>query len=268
MRETIAVVFLVLLAVGLASVLVYRIARSRFSPLQQFLWMIAYLLTRVLWRAKISGPLPLPEGQGAIVVCNHRSSVDPFFLQVASDRKVHWLVAREYCEHWAFGAFLRACEVIPVNRGGMDIRAVKAAIRMTSSGGLIGMFPEGRINMTDQLMLPGRPGAAWVALKARCPVLPCYIEGSPYRRVAWSPFFMTARVTVRFGQPLDFSEYFGREGEEGVLAEVLYRCQKAIAELAGQPDFEPRLAGRNWKPTQEELEADMAAADARRKRRE
>jgi len=265
-RETLAIVFVLFLLTAVVGAIVYRIARSRFSFLQQVLWLVAYLLTRFLWRTTTIGPLLLAEGQGAVVVLNHRSSADPFFVQVASDRKVHWMVAREYCEHWAFAWFLRACEVIPVNRGGMDIRAVKAAIRLTSQGGIIGMFPEGRINMTEELMLPGRPGAAWIALKARCPVVPCYVEGSPYRRVAWSPFFMTARVKVRFGPPLDFSEFFDRESEQEVLAEVLRRCQRAIADLAGRPDFEPRIAGRNWKPTAEELAADMDAADERRKR--
>ena len=77
---------------------------------------------------------------------------------------------------------------------------------------------------------------------------------------------MTARVKVRFGPPLDFSEFFDRESEQEVLAEVLRRCQRAIADLAGRPDFEPRIAGRNWKPTAEELAADMDAADERRKR--
>ena len=265
MRETIAALFCLGLLALVVGLVIYRLSRSTFSPLQSVMWCGAQLLTKFLWRARRSGPFPLPDGQGAVVVCNHRSSVDPFFVQVATGRKVHWMVAREYVEHPAFGPLLRACEVIPANRGGMDIGAVKAAIRLTSAGGLLGMFPEGRINMTEELMLPGRPGAAWIALKSRCLVLPCYIEGSPYRRTPWSPFLMTARVTVRFGQPLDFSEYFGREGEDGVLAEVLHRCQKAIAELAGQPDFEPRIAGRNWKPTAEELAADMDAADQRRR---
>lgn len=267
MRDTVAIAFLISALVVALAVVVYRMSRSRLSPIQQLFWLVAKLLTQVLWRADLPGPLPLADGEGAIVVCNHRSSVDPFFVQAATGRKVHWMVAREYCEHPAFAWFLRLCEVIPVRRGGVDIGAVKAAMRLTSAGGLLGMFPEGRINMTEALMLPGRPGVAWVALKARCPILPCYIEGSPYRRTAWSPFFMTARVKVRFGVPLDISEFYGREGESEVLEIVLRRCQKAIAELAGQPDFEPTTAGRNWKPTAEQIAADADAAEERRRKK-
>ena len=76
---------------------------------------------------------------------------------------------------------------------------------------------------------------------------------------------MPARVTVHYGPLLDISEFFGREHEEGVLEEVLRRAMKGVAELAGRPDFEPQIAGRNWKPSQAELEADMAASQRRRR---
>jgi 1-acyl-sn-glycerol-3-phosphate acyltransferase len=172
-------------------------------------------------------------------------------------------VAREYCQRGALGWFLRTSEVIPVSRGGIDTAAIKAAIQITSRGGLVGMLPEGRINMTTELLLAARPGAALVALKARVPVVPCFIQGSPYRRYLWSPLLMPARAIVRFSQPLDLSEFYGREQEDGVLEEAMRRILKAIAALAGQPDYEPQIAGRNWKPTEEEIEAAIAAAEAR-----
>jgi 1-acyl-sn-glycerol-3-phosphate acyltransferase len=259
-----AALFLVLLAAAPVVVLVVIFARSRLNPLQCLLWGIAYLLCKFLWRTQWHNRLPLSDADGAVIVCNHRSSVDPFFIQMATGRKVHWMVAREYCESRAFGWFLRACEVIPTNRGGIDTAATKAAIRIVSQGGLMGMLPEGRINMTDQVLLPARPGAALVALKAKAKVVPCYIHGAPYRRHAASPFFMPARVEITFGEPIDLAEYAGRESEAGVVPEIMRRILKSIAALAGQPAFEPELAGRNWKPSQAELDAAMDEADRRR----
>jgi 1-acyl-sn-glycerol-3-phosphate acyltransferase len=245
---------------------IWRARRDGLTLVQSMFWRLAWLMVKFQWRATLPGKLPIPDGQGAIIVSNHRSSVDPFFIQVSTRRKVHYMVAREYCVHPAFGPFLRTCEVIPVGRGGVDTAATKMAIRLAASGEMVGMFPEGRINMTDELLLPGRPGVALIALKARVPILPCYIEGSPYNGTAWSPFLMRARVKVKFGQLIDISEYYGREQEPGVHAEIMRRCMKAVAELAGQPDFEPKLAGRNWKPTTEQIEADMAASEANRRR--
>lgn len=245
-----AIAFLAALAVLPLAVVVVMVARSRMSPFQCLLWGLAYVLVKLLWRARWVSPLPpLEEGQGAVIVSNHRSSVDPFFIQTATGRKTHWMVAREYVESKSFGWFLRACEVIPVSRGKADVGATKAALRMTAAGGLIGMFPEGRINRTEDLFLPIRPGAALVALKTKTPVIPCYIKDSPFGGTAPSPFFMPARVEVRFGAPLDFSRYHGREHEEGVVGEVMRQILQAIARLAGRPDYEPTFAGRNWMPT-------------------
>jgi 1-acyl-sn-glycerol-3-phosphate acyltransferase len=258
-----AIAFLAALAAIPLAILLWRLAHGRMSLWQSVLWGIAFLLCKLLWRTRWHGWMRLPARKGAVIVCNHRASVDPFFVQTATTRKVHWMVAREYCEHPLFGIFLRWCEVIPVSRGGIDTAATKAAIRIVSEGGLMGMLPEGRINMTDELMLPVRPGAVLVALKARVPVVPCYIHGAPYRRTVWSPLFMPARVEVRVGEPIDLSEYYDRASDPEVLQEVMLRIVREIAALAGQPNFEPRIAGKHWKPTSEELEAAMVAADAR-----
>lgn len=252
-------------AVAFMGWLLYLRLFSRFAPHQALLWGGCYAFTRWQWRAQVPRELPIPEGTGAVLVCNHRSSVDPFFLQTVSHRKIHWMVAREYCVHPVFGLVLGMCEVIPVGRGGVDTAATKAALRYTAEGGLVGMFPEGRINMTEELLLPCRPGAAVVALKSRVPLLPVYIQGSPYRKVAWSPFLMRAKVVVRVGPLLDVSEFYGREDEPEIVKLVMLRVLKAIAALAEKPDFEPQLAGRNWKPTEEQIAADFAASEERRK---
>ncbi len=64
-------------------------------------------------------------------------------MQLAARRRVHWMVAREYCEHPVFGLILGAAQVIPTNRSGMDTAATKAAIRLTKAGRLVACFPRG-----------------------------------------------------------------------------------------------------------------------------
>jgi 1-acyl-sn-glycerol-3-phosphate acyltransferase len=256
-----------LLAVALAPVLAaWRcFARSPYGFLESLLFFADVLLTRLLWRTSPLPPLPIAEGRGAVIVCNHRSSVDPFFIQLVAGRPVHWLVAIEYCEHPAFAWFLRACQVIPVRRSGADTAATKAAIRLAAEGGLIGMFPEGRINMTERFMLPCRPGAATIALRAGVPLIPCYIEGSPFNRVPWSPFFMPARVTVQFGEPIDVPQRHESPEERPSATDLIRECVQRIAKLAGQDDFAVEIAGRKWRPTKAELQADMEAASQRRR---
>jgi 1-acyl-sn-glycerol-3-phosphate acyltransferase len=159
------------------------------------------------------------------------------------------MVAAEYFQWPVAGWFLRQTGAIPTRRGGVDTTATKAAIRLAQQGELVGMFPEGRINVGDELLLPVRPGAALVALRARVPMLPCYIEGSPYDgNKVTSPFFMRARVKLRFGAPIDLAEHYDSGNERHLAKELTLRAMKEIARLAGRDDYEPQLAGRKWMP--------------------
>jgi 1-acyl-sn-glycerol-3-phosphate acyltransferase len=250
--------FLILgLLVLVSAVWFFRLVRStQYTAAQTVLWLVVRFLTRVLWRVKVEGNFPIGDEGNAVVICNHRSSIDPFFVQAPLRRVIHWMVAREYCEHPLFGFFLQIGEVIPVNRGGIDTASTRTAIRLVSKGGMVGMLPEGRINTTDAFMNPVRPGAILVALKSHAPIVPCYIEGVPYGGTVWSPFFIAAKTRVRYGQPIDLSPYYGQEKDGELVRRLLAECVSAIAKLADRDDFVPSVAGRKWKPTESEQEPD------------
>lgn len=254
----------VLLALALfCGWLVIQKRKTEYTWPQFVLWVIANGLTRFLWRTTYVNPMPDVSNSGAIIVSNHLSGVDPFFLQVLCKRPIRWMVAKEHCEHPVFGWILRICEVISVSRGGIDTSATKTAIRHAEQGGLLGMFPEGRLNMTEEFMLPVRPGAVLVALRSGTPLLPCYIEGSPTRGTAMSSFMMRARVKVSFGELIDVAEYEDVEHNEDLAREIMTRVLLEIASLAGRDGFEPRFAGRKWKPSEEDV---RAQAEGKRQR--
>jgi 1-acyl-sn-glycerol-3-phosphate acyltransferase len=245
-----------LLAAFLLAWLFVRKARGPLNTLQYFLYLFNYALTRILWRAEINSPLDLSRGPGAVIVCNHCSSVDTCFIQLAAGKRVvHWMVAKEYFAQPGFGQILRLVECIPVSRGGIDTAATKLSIRLAQKGDLVGLFPEGKINTTDKLLLPGRPGAAMIALKARVPVIPCYLEGVPYGGTVLSSLFMPAKVRLKVGKPIDLSPYYDRQKEPGVLQDITKLLLQEMAALAGQPNFEPELAGKKWKADADEVPA-------------
>lgn len=241
--------------------------KSEYSLWENCLYVPTFLMGRMLWRVTFRNEAP-PELQfGALLVANHRSSVDPFFVQLAARRRVHWMVAKEYCNHFLFGPILRAAQVIPTNRSGMDTASTKAAIRITRAGRLVGMFPEGKINRTSTLLMPIRSGAAVVASRAGVPIIPLLIEGSPFRDTVWSPVFMPARVQITFGTPIsttvndtlphgkpakeatDESPSIGQSEHEKApnsqLADsdqLIVSWGKELGILAGQQDFPVQLA--------------------------
>ncbi len=167
------------LAAALMAFFVIRWRRSGLRPFQYSLLAFNRVLARGLWRATINHSLPVADDAGAVIVSNHRSSVEPMLIQLGTKRIVHWMVAREYVEAPVLSVMFKALESIPVGRRGVDTASTKQAIRLAQQGNLVGIFPEGRINISEELLMPGRPGAALVALKAEVPLIPCYVRGAP-----------------------------------------------------------------------------------------
>ncbi|NQT40913.1 MAG: 1-acyl-sn-glycerol-3-phosphate acyltransferase [Planctomycetes bacterium] len=236
----------VLIALGLILVMRFWSVKrgTPYNGGQFILYLLNTCLARLFWRAGVSRPLPVAPDRGAVIVSNHRSPVDPAFIQLASGRLVHWMVAREFCVMPVVSWFFRTCRCIPVGRGGIDTAAMKQAIRIAQQGGLVGLFPEGRINRSDRLLLRGRLGAAMIALKAGVPVIPCYVAGSPFDGVVWHSLFTPARVTFQVGDPIDPSEFPNLDDSRQAFSELSLRLMRDIAHLAGKPDFVPTLAGR------------------------
>ena len=177
-----AVAVLCATAAGLVAFLWRGAMRTGYTWAQLPFYPLLLFYGRVIWRTTVSGPLPIGDRQGAVIVANHRSTIDPAFVQLAANRLGHWMVAREFCEMPGMAWLFRVLWAIPVNRAGNDTAATKAAIRFAVEGDLVGLFPEGRMNTTPAVLLPGRPGAALIALKARVPVIPCYIRVRAERR--------------------------------------------------------------------------------------
>jgi 1-acyl-sn-glycerol-3-phosphate acyltransferase len=235
---------LAFIGLGLAACAVRWVRRTEFTASQAALMALDWMIARILWRASIHGRLPVARGQGAVVVCNHRCSLDPAFIALTVDRMVYWMVAREYVSHPLISWFFRIWRVIPVGRGGVDTAATKAAIRLAQQGELVGIFPEGGINDTSRLLLPGRSGAVLIALKARVPIIPCFVEGSVYDGTVWGCLFTPAKVRFVVGRPIDLSAYYDRYREREVLQELTRRILREIAALAGQPEYPVELAGQ------------------------
>ncbi len=268
--STITLVWLLLLALTAVGYGILQIRRSDYSLWESCLYLPTYLMGRLVWRVHFTNAPPAELQRGAILVANHRSSVDPFFVQLAAKRRVHWMVAKEYCQHFVFGPLLRAVQVIPTNRSGLDTASIKQAMKITKQGRLVGMFPEGRLNHTQLPLVSIRSGAAVVAAHSQVPIIPLLIEGSPYRRTVWSPLFIPAHVAITFGTPIypkkkhrhaaaldpatapDDSEEPSRGDDSSPDAadrlsdsdSLIVEWGKQVVALAGYPDFPIELASK------------------------
>ncbi len=189
-----------------------------------------------LWhRWSTNRPAPFPAQGPALIICNHTCSADPAFLLAAVDRPLCFVVAREHFNvHWFAHAILKELRCIPVVRGGNDPTSLREALRRLAEGGLVVVFPEGGLSGVGRNRLrPGRPGTAYLALKARVPIYPIYIAGGPRTEQLLESWMRPSPRAVRliFGQPIDLSAYWDRPRTRQLIEEVTELLMDKIAEL-------------------------------------
>jgi 1-acyl-sn-glycerol-3-phosphate acyltransferase len=131
----------------------------------------------------------------------------------------------------------------------MDTASTKHAISLAKQGRFVGMFPEGRINRTGQPLMTIRPGAAIVALRAKVPIVPIWIEGAPIGPSIFSALFRAANIRVLVEKPNDWGlqavNQHGRS-DRSVAEEWIARVMAQAVVRSGRSDPEISFAGRHW----------------------
>src|SRR3984885_13797810 len=133
------------------------------------------IFSRVYHQREVLPPPQLPRQGPAIFVCNHISGLDPALIQSACSRMIVWMMAREYYTQPGMRWLFKQVEVIPVDRERRDLSAVRLALAALREGRILGIFPEGRLE-TSRELLPFQTGVALIAAKAAVDVYPAYLD--------------------------------------------------------------------------------------------
>ncbi|GGP64066.1 MULTISPECIES: lysophospholipid acyltransferase family protein [Streptomyces] len=197
-------------------------------------------LLRLLFRPRIEGLEHIPDEGPAIVAGNHLSFSDHFLMPVMLKRRITFLAKQEYftgpgIKGRLTAAFFRAVGQIPVDRSGKEAgqAAIREGLGVLRKNELLGIYPEGT-RSHDGKLYKGKVGVAVMALKAQVPVIPCAMVGTFEIQPPGQVMPKIRRVTIRFGEPLDFSRYTGMENEKAVLRAATDELMYKILELSGQ----------------------------------
>jgi 1-acyl-sn-glycerol-3-phosphate acyltransferase len=206
-------------------------------------WFLKVIFTilRIVFRPWSEGARNVPRHGPAILASNHLSFADHFFGPLPLRRKVIFLAKAEYVTGRGLKGviskmFFNGVGVIPVDRGGGESgdRALRTGLRVLAQGHVLGIYPEGT-RSPDGRLYRGKTGVARLAIESGAPVVPCaMINTFEFQPPGTLLPNLRYRPGVRFGQPIDYSKYHGREADAELLRTVTDEIMQAIAALSGQ----------------------------------
>ncbi|KAF4406127.1 MULTISPECIES: 1-acyl-sn-glycerol-3-phosphate acyltransferase [Streptomyces] len=198
------------------------------------------LLMRVLFRPRVEGADHIPATGPVILAGNHVTFVDSMFLALSLKRQVYFIGKDEYVtgkgvKGRLMAWFFSTSGMIPVDRDGGHggVAALMTGRRVLEEGKMFGIYPEGT-RSPDGRLYRGRTGVSRLTLMTGAPVVPFAMVGTDKVQPGGKGRLHISPVTIRFGEPLDFTRYEGMDRDRYVLRAVTDEVMSEVMRLSGQ----------------------------------
>ena len=227
----------------------YRLLRLTLSP-----------AVRETFQMQVEGLGNVPRRGPALVVCNHRSFVDPFLLAAAVPRSINFLAASFVFKIPGFGRLAEQTGAIPVDiAGGQKAApALERAVQCLERGQVVGIFPEGVASFKKGAEGIARFQTGFIkalagARMSELPVIPCAIVGEGERALAELPpalmklidrsgnlsesateVRIPRRVWVRIGKPLLLGQLLGDNPDLAAMQAATEAARAQVHQLYEQ----------------------------------
>jgi len=207
-----------------------------------FYWFLKLVavgpVLRLVVRPRAEGAENVPRSGAAVLASNHLSAADWVFMPMSLRRRVTFLAKAEYFTGTGVKgrlqrAFFTGAGQVPIDRSSASAAedAILTGLRLLRAGRLLGIYPEGT-RSPDGRLYRGKTGVARMTLETGVPVLPVAMTYRPRRLpvLGWN----LPAVSIRIGEPLDFSRYEGLAGDRFVERSVTDEIMYEIMTMSGQ----------------------------------
>ncbi len=124
-------------------------------------------------------------------------------------------------------AMLKGFGAIRVDRNSHDFAFLGQAMEVLARGGAVEIYPESRIpKQGEEIPLPFKPSAVYLALQSEAPIIPVYTNGK---------YFAKSRLRAIVGEPIDVRELYCPEQSESENVErITELLRERIIDLGKQ----------------------------------
>lgn len=219
------------------------------------------------YHIRVEGNENVPEAGAALVVCNHRSLMDPVVVGFSIDRFVNFAAAAysfkmpivKQLYSWA-GAF-----PLSIYGGEESDKNIERANKLLKDGELVAIFPEGVQSFFNPHRVTKiatfKTGFAKLALEARVPIIPCTVIAEEERELPKIPGFMVSSyvklpnagegirfitykgITCRIGRLIDLSPFYDEPYTKALIDRIAGRIRRIVIKLYDGEDLDRYLTG-------------------------
>lgn len=159
---------------------------------------IVTFLFKFLYRPQIIGKEYIPKEGRIIIAGNHTNNLDCILLISSTKRCIHFLAKDELYKGVKKILFKHHMGIIPVNRRVKDGQSLKKAKIFLNKEMVIGIFPEGTFNKSNNPILPFKIGAVKMAHDTNTKIIPFVIKGK-YK-------LFQRKIRIIFFSPVEITE--------------------------------------------------------------
>ena len=160
---------------------------------------------KLLFHPKVIGVNNIPKTGRFVLAGNHTKWLDPVTLVAIQKRQIHFL-AKEELFHGITRFIVKGMGCVPVNRKIHDKNALSSAEDFLNKDLCIGIFPEGTINRTNDIIMPFKIGTVKMSYDTNSKIVPFIITGK-YRIIGRS-------VKIEFLKPIKVGEDLSLENDK------------------------------------------------------
>jgi 1-acyl-sn-glycerol-3-phosphate acyltransferase len=166
-----------------------------------FYYILSRLVTVLLciwYDVRFEGAGNVPRQGGYLLVCNHRSFLEPVLLTWKVPSHICYFAKTELYDHPFLGIIVRVAGTIRIQRGAGDTGALDRAGALLKKGKVVGVFPEGT-RSRDGSLQRAKSGVAVMAKMTGADILPCCV-------LMDKPLRFRSPITIRYGKMIANSE--------------------------------------------------------------
>ena len=174
--------------------------------------LIVILLTKLIYRIKVYGLDNIPTEGGILLISNHVTWVDSLLLSATQQRRIRFIIERQYYDSKWINWLCRLMKAIPISASDPPkkiIQSIRQARQAMEEGAIVCIFAEGALTRTGML-LEFKAGFERITKGTDYAIVPAYLGGawgsvfSHYygRLLSTLPKKVPYPISVHFGKPM------------------------------------------------------------------